>query len=159
MSNNQCFILESVLGKDLTGEECRLFMELGTVSELKDAELLIEEGAVDNSLHIVIDGNLAVTRQVAGGDWVTLHVLRKGELAGELGFIDGLEHSASLRAMGPAKVFSLSRAKFDPLLETNPHLVFSIMRAIIRGVHNTLRRMNQQQIEMNNYIMRQHGRY
>ena len=61
--------------------------------------------------------------------------------------------------MGPAKVFSLSRAKFDPLLETNPHLVFSIMRAIIRGVHNTLRRMNQQQIEMNNYIMRQHGRY
>jgi CRP-like cAMP-binding protein len=131
MSETQCFILGSVLGKDLTAEECNLFMGLGTVKELADGELLIREGAVDNSLHIVTDGNLAVTRGVAGGDWVTLHVLRKGELAGELGFIDGLEHSASLRAMGPTKVFSLSRDNFDPLLASNPQLVFRIMRAII----------------------------
>ncbi len=159
MSDKQCFILGSVLGKELRAEECTLCMGLGTVLDLADGELLIEEGAVDNSLHIVIDGNLAVTRKAAGGDWVTLHVLRRGELAGELGFIDGLEHSASLRAMGPTRVFSMTRARFDPLLETNPQLLFRIMRAIIRGVHNTLRRMNQQQIEMNNYITQQHGRY
>ncbi|MFA5083112.1 MAG: cyclic nucleotide-binding domain-containing protein [Hydrogenophilaceae bacterium] len=159
MSNNQCFILGSVLGKDLNTEECALFTDLGTIRELADGEVLINEGVVDNSLHIVIDGNLAVTRLTGGGDWVTLHVLRRGELAGELGFIDGLEHSASLRALGPTTVFSLTREKFDPLLDSNPHMVFRIMRAIIRGVHNTLRRMNQQQIEMNNYITRQHGRY
>jgi CRP-like cAMP-binding protein len=159
MTNNQCFILGSVLGKDLSGKECTKFKKLGKVRDLADGEVLIEEGAVDNSLHIVVDGNLAVTRQAAGGDWVTLHVLRKGELAGELGFIDGLEHSATLRAMGPATVFSLARDKFDPLLESDPHLVFSVMRAIIRGVHNTLRRMNLQQVELNNYITHQHGRY
>jgi CRP/FNR family transcriptional regulator, cyclic AMP receptor protein len=159
MSDQQCFILGSVLGKDLTGEECTLFMGLGTVRQLADGDLLIKEGEIDNSLHIVIDGNLAVTRQAAGGDWITLHVLRRGELAGELGFIDGLEHSASLRAMGPTSVFSLTREKFDPLLESNPGLVFSVMRAIIRGVHKTLRRMNLQQVELNNYITHQHGRY
>lgn len=159
MTNNQCFILGSVLGKDLSGEECAQFKKLGSVKDLADGEVLIAEGAVDNSLHIVVDGNLAVTRQAAGGDWVTLHVLRKGELAGELGFIDGLEHSATLRAMGPATVFSLRREQFDPLLESDPHLVFSVMRAIIRGVHNTLRRMNLQQVELNNYITHQHGRY
>lgn len=159
MTNNQCFILGSVLGKDLSGEECAQFKKLGSVKDLADGEVLIAEGAVDNSLHIVVDGNLAVTRQAAGGDWVTLHVLRKGELAGELGFIDGLEHSATLRAMGPTTVFSLRREQFDPLLESDPHLVFSVMRAIIRGVHNTLRRMNLQQVELNNYITHQHGRY
>lgn len=159
MTNNQCFILGSVLGKDLSGEECTQFKKLGSVRELADGDVLIKEGTVDNSLHIVIDGNLAVTRQAAGGDWVTLHVLCKGELAGELGFIDGLEHSATLRAMGPTTVFSLERDKFDPLLESDPHLVFSVMRAIIRGVHNTLRRMNLQQVELNNYITHQHGRY
>lgn len=159
MSEKQCFILGSVLGKDLTTEECELFTELGTVRELADGEALIHEGEVDNSLHLVIEGNLAVTRPAAGGDWVTLHVLRKGDLAGELGFVDGLGHSATLRALGPTAVFSLARDKFDPLLDSNPHMVFRIMRAIIRGVHSTLRRMNQQQIEMNNYITHQHGRY
>lgn len=159
MSEKQCFILGSVLGKDLSTEECELFTELGTVRELNDGAVLIKEGEVDNSLHLVIDGNLAVTRPAAGGDWVTLHVLRRGDMAGELGFIDGLEHSASLRALGPTAVFSLSREKFDPLLDTHPQMVFRVMRAIIRGVHNTLRRMNQQQIEMSNYITHQHGRY
>jgi hypothetical protein len=33
------------------------------------------------------------------------------------------------------------------------------MRAIIRGVHNTLRRMNMQHQELTNYITQQHGRY
>ncbi|MBP8902290.1 MAG: cyclic nucleotide-binding domain-containing protein, partial [Thiobacillaceae bacterium] len=116
-------------------------------------------GKVDNRLHLVIDGNVAVTRKTTGEDWVVLHILRKGELAGELGFIDGQEHSATLRAIGPARVFSLERNRFESLLESNPLLVYRVMRAIIRGVHNTLRRMNVQQMEMTNYITRQHGRY
>jgi len=159
MSEKQCFILGSVLGKDLTAEECELFTELGTVKNMMDGDVLINEGKVDNSLHLVIEGNLAVTRPAAGGDWVTLHVLRKGEMAGELGFIDGLEHTATLRALGPTSVFSMTREKFDPLLESHPQMVFRVMRAIIRGVHNTLRRMNLQQVEMTNYISHQHGRY
>lgn len=152
-------ILGPVVGKDLTDKECELFVDLGTVRDLADGELLIKEGEVDNSLYVVVSGKLAVTRQVAAGEWSTLHELHVGELAGELGFIDGQEHSASLRADGPVKVFTLSRDDFDPLLETNPHLVYSIMRAIIRGVHNTLRRMNRQQVEMTDYILKQHGRY
>ena len=159
MTNQECFILGSVLGKELSGEECALFKSLGTLRTLADGEILIQEGDIDNALHIVVSGNLAVTRPAAGGDWVTLHVLRHGELAGELGFIDGLGHSATLRAIGPTSVFSLARDRFEPLLESNPHLVFSVMRAIIRGVHTTLRRMNLQQVELSNYISHQHGRY
>ena len=159
MNDQQCFILGSVLGKDLTGDECAMFKDLGEIRDLEDGEVLIEEGKVDHRLHLVIDGNVAVTRKTTGEDWVVLHILRKGELAGELGFIDGQEHSATLRAIGPARVFSLERNRFESLLESNPLLVYRVMRAIIRGVHNTLRRMNVQQMEMTNYITRQHGRY
>jgi CRP/FNR family cyclic AMP-dependent transcriptional regulator len=159
MNDQQCFILGSVLGKDLTGEECALFKDLGEIRDLKDSEILIEEGKIDNCLHLVIDGNLAVSRKATGDDWVVLHILRKGELAGELGFIDGEPHSATLRAVGPARVFSLERGHFESLLEKNPGMVYRVMRAIIRGVHNTLRNMNVQQMEMTNYITRRHGRY
>ena len=104
MNDQQCFILGSVLGKDLTGDECAMFKDLGEIRDLKDGEVLIEEGKVDNRLHLVIDGNVAVTRKTTGEDWVVLHILRKGELAGELGLIDGQEHYATLRAIGPARV-------------------------------------------------------
>lgn len=159
MNEQPCNVLGSLLGKELTADESRLLDTLGTVRELADGDLLIKEDEIDHSLHVVLGGNIAVTRQVAGGDWVTLHVLHRCDLAGELGFIDGVGHSASLRALGPARVFSLPRTNFDPLLESHPHLVFSVMRAIIRGVHATLRRMNLQQTELSNYISHQHGRY
>jgi CRP/FNR family cyclic AMP-dependent transcriptional regulator len=137
MSDAKCSILGSVLGKDLSDDECQVFKEFGTVRDLQDNEMLIEEGKVDNSLHVVIEGNLA----------------------GALGFIDGQEHSATLRAVGPARVFSVERARFESLLDSHPHLVYGVMRAIIRGVHTTLRRMNMQHLELTNYIAHQHGRY
>jgi len=159
MSDSQCFVLGSVLGKDLSADECQVFKELGTVRDLQDRAVLIEEGKIDNSLHIVISGNLAVTRQAAGGEWLTLHTLQQGELAGALGFVDGQEHSATLRAVGPTSIFSIERAKLESLLKNHPDLVYHVMRAIIRGVHNTLRRMNMQHLELTNYITQQHGRY
>ncbi|HYP66854.1 MAG TPA: cyclic nucleotide-binding domain-containing protein [Thiobacillaceae bacterium] len=159
MTPTHCQLLGSVLNHELNDDECLVLGNLGSIRALKDEETLIEEGKVDNQLHVLIDGHLAVTRRVAEGEWVTLHVLKPGELAGELGFIDGQPHSATLRAMGPTHVFSLDREKFETLVNTHPGLMYRIMRAIVRGVHVTLRRMNAQQIELTNYITKEHGRY
>jgi CRP-like cAMP-binding protein len=158
-THTHCQLLGSVLNRELNDDECLVVGNLGSIRELQDEETLIEEGKVDNQLHVLIDGHLAVMRRVAEGEWVTLHVLKPGELAGELGFIDSQPHSATLRAMGPTRVFNLDREKFESLINTHPGLVYRIMRAIIRGVHVTLRRMNSQQIELTNYITKEHGRY
>ena len=159
MTHTYCQLLGSVLNRELNDDECLVLDKLGTIRELEDGETLIEEGKVDNQLHVLIDGHLAVTRMVAEGEWITLHVLEAGELAGELGFIDGQPHSATLRAMGRTHVFSLDREKFETLINTHPGLVYRTMRAIVRGVHVTVRRMNAQQIELTNYITKEHGRY
>ncbi len=158
-THTYCQLLGSVLNRELHDDECLVLDKLGTIRELGDGEALIEEGKVDNQLHVLIDGHLAVTRMVAEGEWITLHVLEAGELAGELGFIDGQPHSATLRAMGRTHVFSLDREKFETLINTHPGLVYRTMRAIVRGVHVTVRRMNAQQIELTNYITKEHGRY
>jgi CRP/FNR family cyclic AMP-dependent transcriptional regulator len=41
----------------------------------------------------------------------------------------------------------------------HPNMTYHVMRAIIRLVHSTLKRMNMQYIEMSNYITKTHGRY
>jgi CRP/FNR family cyclic AMP-dependent transcriptional regulator len=86
-------------------------------------------------------------------------LLREGDMVGEMGFIDGVEHSASLRALGNCELIRLEREGFEGLLQTDPELTYRVMRAIVREVHRILRGMNTQFMEMTNYISKQHGRY
>ncbi len=157
---NYEMICQSDLAEGLSEEQRRTLATVIETRELADGEILITEGYTDNCLYVLNSGKLEVTRKVAGGgEWITLAILREGDIAGELGFIDGTIHSATLRAVGKAKVFSLSRDALESLIDTHPRLVYEMMRTIIREVHKILMRMNQQYVEMNNYITKQHGRY
>ena len=80
-------------------------------------------------------------------------------MIGQLGFIDGVEHSAGVRALNNCEVFTLHRNDLEALLLEDPDLVYKVMRAIVRTVHTILRRMNIQYVEMSNYITKDHGRY
>ena len=154
---------EALRGSSLTAklseEQVRQLVSISVCQILENDDILIAEGRVDNSLHVVTDGTLAVTRDVGGGQWTTLHILRTGDLAGEMGFVDGRPHSATLRAIGTTKVCSFERDKFESLLGEEPWIVYRVMQNIIQAVHDILRRMNAQYVEMSNYISKQHGRY
>jgi CRP-like cAMP-binding protein len=152
-------VRNSPLTAELNDEQSEILAELVESKQLKDGDILIREGEISNELYIVVSGNLAVTKDSGKGELITLHVLRQHDLAGELGFLDGLEHSATLRAMGPTEVFCLKRDRLESLLDSNPRIVYLAMRAIFREVHGILRRMNMQQVELSNYINKQHGRY
>jgi CRP/FNR family cyclic AMP-dependent transcriptional regulator len=152
-------IQHSTLMSDLSPEQCAELSKLMTTRELEDGAVLIAQGETDETLHVVGQGALAVERNTAGGDNVTLHVLKAGDLAGEMGFVDGTEHSATLRAMGKTTVLSLKRQDLESVLESNPALVFGVMRGVVRTVHRILRAMNLQYVELNNYITKTHGRY
>lgn len=150
---------DSPLTANLTDAQVRELTAIAVCRPLENDEVLIAEGKVDNSFHVITLGTLAVTRDVGGGEWTTLHILRAGDLAGEMGFIDGRPHSASLRAIGKTTVCSFEREKFESLLDKEPWVVYRIMQNIIHTVHDILRRMNAQYVEMSNYISKQHGRY
>jgi CRP-like cAMP-binding protein len=126
---------------------------------LKEGQFLIEEGQQDETLYMIISGHLEVLIKSTGGDMVTLHLLREGEMAGELGFLDGRPHSASLRALGNCTAVCLTRQDFETFIDEDPHLMYKVMRAITRTVHAILCDMNRSHVEMNNYIFKQHGRY
>ena len=152
-------VAKSPLGKELESGDARTLAAAMSTRRLADGELLIEEGRTDDELHLIVSGALAVTRNAAGGRWVVLHLLRQGDIAGEMGFLDGREHSATLRATGETRIYSLRRQALESLIQAHPLLVYRIMRAIVRSVHAILLRMNLEYVELTNYITKQHGRY
>ena len=152
-------ILLSSLGAELSEREAGVLSELMKQSELSDGDYLIKEGVTDDSLHVVVEGKLEVVKKTAGDDEASLAILREGDLAGELSFIDGHEHTVGLRALTHSQILSLEREQFENIIEENPQLVYKVMRAIARSTHRIVHRMNAENIELNNYIFKQHGRY
>ncbi|WP_006788631.1 Crp/Fnr family transcriptional regulator [Thiorhodospira sibirica] len=149
----------SRLGEGLNEEQMRLLASISRCRTLHDDEILFEEGKVDHTLHIVASGKLLITRQVAGGDPLILHVIQEGDLAGEMSFVGGRPHSATVRAIGRPTVCTFERSDFESLIEKDPWLVYKVMQNIVKVVHDILRKMNTQYVEMSNYISQQHGRY
>jgi CRP-like cAMP-binding protein len=151
-------VRNSALAAELTADQCGVLAGLMGVRDLEDGEILVKEGAGDNRMYAVVSGALGVSREV-DGEWQNLHVLTKGDLAGELGFMDDRPRYAALRALGPTRVLSLEREKLESLLEREPLIVYRVMRAIFRVVHVILTRQAMQSSELTNYVFKVHGKY
>ena len=151
---------DSVLATELDAKQCAALAALVTVRDLADGEVLVDEGKSDDHVHVVVSGALAVAKQLpSGGQWINLNVLTKGDLAGELAFMDGTPHYAALRSVGSTRILSLKREGLESLLGSDPLIVYRVMRAIFRVVHGILHRMALQASELTNYIYKQHGKY
>ena len=144
---------------DLNDGECGRLAGIAAVVTLKSGQILIKQGKKDDSLYVVIKGRLQVNRETGGGDSVTLACIREGEMAGEMGFLDDSEHSATLQADGTTDVLQIKRKHLEGMLDEHPQIVYKLMRAIAREVHEITKRMNMQYVEMSNYIHHKHGRY
>ena len=149
----------SPLAKELDDGQCRTLAALMSLRPLADGEVLVREGATDSHLYLLVAGSAAVTRGAGTPEAMTLFSLSLGEAIGEMSFLDGNVHYASVVAQGPGQVLVLDRSQLESLLDSQPHIVYRIMRAIVRRVHQAQHRLSAQAVELQNYIYKQHGRY
>jgi len=159
MTDNTHLVMNSSLGSELTTEEATALAGAMESRELADGEFLISEGMNDDALHVLLEGKLEVIKRTGAGEEASLGVLREGDLAGELSFVDGHAHTVGLRALCATTVLSLSREDFETMVGGHPQLVYKVMRAVARSAHKIVHRMNAEFIELSNYIFKQHGRY
>jgi CRP/FNR family cyclic AMP-dependent transcriptional regulator len=150
---------KSKIATELTPEQCRTLAGAVTVRELQPGDVLVREGESDDHLYIVVTGSLGVIKAVGTENELTLNVMRPGDVVGELSFLDGATRFASLVAVAESRVLGLSRGDLESMLERDPHLVYRIMRAIVRVVHDIQRRLSMQTVELTNYLYKTHGRY
>lgn len=149
----------SKLAAELTEEQSRRLAEAMTMRDLREGEVLVREGTSDSHLYLLVRGVLGVVKNAGSPERVTINTLSAGDFAGELSFMDAQERFASLVALSDARVLGLARDQLESLLEKDAWLVYRVMRAIIRAVHQIQYRLSIQQSELSNYIYKQHGRY
>lgn len=150
---------ESQLAAELENGDLDVLAGQMTLHDLAQGEVVVAEGTTDSHLYVVVSGALGVIKNLGTPQEEKLSVVMAGGLAGELAFIDGAIRYASLVALRPTQLLGLERVRLEALIDTHPHLVYHLMRGIVRVVHEIQRQQSLQSAELANYVYKVHGRY
>ncbi|OYV56752.1 MAG: Crp/Fnr family transcriptional regulator, partial [Acidocella sp. 21-58-7] len=105
----------SPVTEELSEAEVEILSELFEVQDYRAGDVIVEpkDDQPDN-LYILAYGDIEVKIE-SGGDETTIHVLKPGDLAGMITFAGGAatQVSATLYAVGPTKVLSMQRLRFE----------------------------------------------
>jgi len=148
----------SSIGGELTIAEASTLAGIMGIHHIKNGETISTEGGKANTLFVLIDGKLDVISNIDGQEKV-VYTMDKGECAGTRAFVDLTPRKATLRAHGDATVYTLEPNDFESLLDDHPRIIYKVMRALFRNTHTNLMRMNQESLQLANYISKSHGRY
>ncbi|MBC8491795.1 MAG: Crp/Fnr family transcriptional regulator [Candidatus Marinimicrobia bacterium] len=106
----------------------------------KRNNMILMEEDVGDTLFILNQGSVKITRLSDDGREVILSILGDGDFFGEMSIFDGESRSANVIALEDSEVFVLKRGDFLDLLEKHPMIAIALLQELaIR-----LRRSDQQ---------------
>jgi CRP-like cAMP-binding protein len=127
------------LFKGLREKELQAVAELGVLRTCSKGETIFSENAEGNNFFFVVNGAIAINKNVAGGRKRNLSNLKKGDIFGELALFDSQPRSADAEVIEDSEIVEFSIAKFRNLLKKNLVISFIIQTRIIRILCRRLR--------------------
>ena len=98
------------------------------INKFKPNQVVFAEGDHADSLHLIRNGSVSISRTM-GGSEVVISYVAAGNYVGEMGLLGNTSRSATVRATVPTETISLDATAFGELLDHNPEL-----RAEMEGV-------------------------
>jgi CRP/FNR family cyclic AMP-dependent transcriptional regulator len=93
---------------------------------------IIAAGDPTDALYIVISGRLKVMMSDDEGREVILAILGSGEFFGEMGLIDDAPRSATVIAIEPCELLTISKLDFKKCLSENFDIAMAVMRGLVK---------------------------
>jgi len=122
--------------QSLPDADAKLLLRAGRTNTYARRDLLVQEGDVADSFHIVLDGHAAVQVTTPSGESAIVNVLGPDSHFGEvslLGRVDPLR-TASIVALEPVRTLSIPATVFRDLRERNPGLEQLVTTILARRV-------------------------
>ncbi len=121
--------------------------EVGALGkEYDDGAVICRQGERGDCMFVIQDGQGVVVREEAGGE-VVLGKLEVGDIVGEMAIFDKQPRSATVRALGKARVLTLDKRAFLRRVHEDPSLAYRLLQKMsqrIRGLNEELARLKQQ---------------
>lgn len=99
--------------------------------EFPPGAVLMEAGATEDWLFVLVEGEVDVTRQ---DRWIRMG---PGQTVGEMEVLDSRARSATITARTPVRALRLSKAAFDEALRLSPEIARGVIIDLVRRLRET----------------------
>lgn len=107
--------------------------ELG--KEYKNGEIIIKQGESGNCMYVIQSGEVEVLRDNDGKE-VQLAIRKTGDFFGEMALFSREVRSASIRALGDARILTVDRKNLLSSIQKDPSLAFRIIETLSKRVRD-----------------------
>lgn len=107
--------------------------ELGKV--FADGETIVQQGDVGNEMYVVQSGKVEVVLESAGKQH-RVSVLKAQDFFGEMSLFDKDVRSATVRALGEARVLTIDKRTLLKRISEDPFLAYSLLRVMSARVRD-----------------------
>src|SRR3712207_6507695 len=125
----------------LTDGDLRWLAARGQEATLDGGALLFTEGEPANAFHVVLDGELRITKLVEGRE-TEIDLLPAGGFTGDIGLLIDLPHVGTARALRQTRLLVFDRETFRTLITDIPAVareVLPLMGARVQGAEVLIR--------------------
>ena len=98
-----------------------------------DGQVIVREGDVGDRMFVIQKGNLRVIRKLEGRE-IQIAELGAGDIFGEMAIFERAARSATVIAVGEARVLSLDKKSFLSKLHQDPSLAYRLLEQMARRI-------------------------
>lgn len=137
---------------DLNDEELNAVSKIVKKKNYKMGEIIFNDNEDGTSLYVIRKGEVKACKAAPDGELMTLTLMKDGDIFGEMSFLDERPRSATIVAISNTEAYCIDKHDFEKLVDTNPRMVYKVLKNIIFTIHTIVRGMNTRYIEMVNYM-------
>ena len=97
--------------------------------QYQNGEVIVAQGEAGDCMYVIQDGQVEVTQKQGDGE-ARLVVMGPGEFFGEMALFEREVRSATVRALGPARVLTIDKRTFLARVHEDPSLAYRILQTL-----------------------------
>ncbi len=131
------FLRQIPIFEELSDDQLDNIVKLIIHRNYRKNNLILLEEDFGDTLFIIKEGSVKITRINEEGKEVILSILRDGEFFGEMSLFDGESRSANVIAMEDSEVMIIKRSDFMEMLERYPKVAIYLLEELARRIRNS----------------------
>ncbi len=135
------FLQRVPMFEELSSRNLRVISGITEEESHASRTLLFKEGDSGEAMYIIVDGDVAIEKEVAGSKPITLATLGKRDLLGDMAILDDEPRSASARTLGDVRLLALGAGELRELIRDYPEIAIGLLRFCAKRIREGNKRL------------------